>query len=130
VVDFTYGSPVHPAELLAVIVLENMNRVRDRSRALLETNRASVKEFLAKHPELDCEPSRFGTTVFPLLKVGHAGAFVKMLREQFETSVVPGDFFEQPQQFRVGFCGTAETVRGGVGRLGAALDAFQRMHGR
>jgi aspartate/methionine/tyrosine aminotransferase len=129
VVDFTYGSPVHPAELLAVIVLDNMNRVRDRARALLEPNRALVNEFLSKHPELDCEPSRFGTTVFPRLKMGHAGAFVKMLREQFETSVVPGEFFEHPQHFRVGFCGTAETVRGGLDRLGAALDAFQRMHG-
>ena len=128
VVDFTYGSPVHPAELLAVIVLDNMNRVRDRARALLEPNRALVNAFLAKHPALDCEPSRFGTTVFPRLKVGHAGAFVKMLREQFETSVVPGEFFEQPQHFRIGFCGTAETVRGGLDRLGAALDAFHQMH--
>jgi hypothetical protein len=66
--------------------------VRDRARALLEPTRALVNEFLATHPELDCEPSRFGTTVFPRLKLGHAGAFVKMLREQFETSVVPGDF--------------------------------------
>jgi aspartate/methionine/tyrosine aminotransferase len=94
----------------------------------LEPNRALVNEFPAKHPELDCEPSRFGSTVFPRLKVGHAGAFVKMLREQFETSVVPGDFFEQPQHFRVGFCGTAETVRVGLDRLGAALDAFRRMY--
>jgi aspartate/methionine/tyrosine aminotransferase len=98
------------------------------ARALLEPNRALVNEFPAKHPELDCEPSRFGSTVFPRLKVGHAGAFVKMLREQFETSVVPGDFFEQPQHFRVGFCGTAETVRVGLDRLGAALDAFRRMY--
>ena len=55
VVDFTYGGPVHPAELLAVIALDNLDRVRDRARVLLETNRALVNEFLAKHPELDCE---------------------------------------------------------------------------
>src|ERR1700722_1293366 len=127
IVDFTYGSPVHPAELLAVIALDNLNRVRDRARDLLEPNRAMVNEFLKKHPELDCEPSRFGTTVFPRLRVGDAEAFVKMLREQFETSVVPGDFFEQPQHFRIGFCGSTETVRGGLEHLGAALSAFQRM---
>ncbi|MGA9472540.1 MAG: aminotransferase class I/II-fold pyridoxal phosphate-dependent enzyme [Terriglobales bacterium] len=127
IVDFTYGSPVHPAELLAVIALDNLNRVRDRARDLLEPNRAMVNEFLKKHPELDCEPSRFGTTVFPRLKVGDAEAFVKMLREQFETSVVPGDFFEQPQHFRIGYCGSTEMVRGGLERLGAALSAFQRM---
>jgi len=129
IVDFTYGSPVHPAELLGVIALDNLDRVRDRARGLLNTNRALVNEFLAARPTLDCEPSRFGTTVFPRLRAGRADKFVTMLREQFETSVVPGEFFEQPQHFRIGFCGATETVRGGLERLGAALDAF-REHSR
>jgi aspartate/methionine/tyrosine aminotransferase len=126
VVDFTYGSPVHPAELLAVTALDNFDRVRNRARALLETNRVLVNEFLASHPDLDCEPSRFGTTVFPRLKLGRTEEFVEMLREQFETSVVPGEFFEQPQHFRIGFGGAAETVRGGLERLNGALEAFQQ----
>jgi aspartate/methionine/tyrosine aminotransferase len=124
VVDFTYGSPVHPAELLSVIALDNLARVRQRARTLLETNRLLVNEFLAKHPELECEPSRLGTTIFPRLRRGSATEFAGMLRERFETSVVPGDFFEQPQHFRVGFGGATETVRGGLERLGTALEAF------
>jgi aspartate/methionine/tyrosine aminotransferase len=127
IVDFTYGTPVHPAELLAVIVLDNLDRVRDRARALLETNRALVGQFLAQHAGLDCEPSRFGTTVFPRLREGRADEFVEMLREKFETSVVPGEFFEQPQHFRIGFCGATETVRGGLDRLSAALASFHRL---
>jgi aspartate/methionine/tyrosine aminotransferase len=126
IVDFTYGGPVHPAELLGVIALDNLDRVRNRARSLLATNRALVNEFLAAHQTLDCEPSRFGTTVFPRLRAGHADKFVAMLREQFETSVVPGEFFEQRQHFRIGFCGKTETVRGGLERLGAALDAFHK----
>jgi aspartate/methionine/tyrosine aminotransferase len=125
IVDFTYGSPVHPAELLAVLVLDNFDRVRDRARDLLKTNRLLVNEFLAAHPALDCESSRFGTTVFPRLRTGSASDFVATLREQFETSVVPGEFFEQPQHFRIGFCGATETVRGGFERIGAALETFQ-----
>ena len=124
VVDFTYGGPVHPAELIAVIALDNLGRLRNRARTLLETNRAMVNQFLAKHAELDCEPSRFGTTVFPRLKMGRTSEFVVMVRERFETSVVPGEFFECPQHFRIGFCGATETVRGGLERLDAALDAF------
>src|SRR5271165_1792283 len=31
IVDFTYGSPVHPAERLAVIALDNLDRVRGRA---------------------------------------------------------------------------------------------------
>lgn len=126
IVDFTYGSPVHPAELLAVIALDNLGRVRDRARALLETNRLLVNQFLAGHSELDCEPSRFGTTIFPRLKAGSAAEFVNMLREKFDTSVVPGEFFEEPQHFRIGFCGATEALRDGLERLGAALEAFHK----
>jgi aspartate/methionine/tyrosine aminotransferase len=123
IVDFTYGSPVHPAELLAVIALDNLDRVRARARALLETNRALVNGFLAQHPELDCEPSRFGTTIFPRLKRGNATEFVARLREQFETSVVPGEFFEAPQHFRLGLCGDTESLRGALERIDAALES-------
>jgi len=122
IVDFTYGSPVHPAELLAMVALDNLDRVRERARALLETNRALVNQFLQQHKELDCEPSRFGTTIFPRLKTGNAPEFVARLREEFETSVVPGEFFEAPQHFRVGLCGTTEILREGLERIGAALQ--------
>jgi hypothetical protein len=127
VVDFTYGSPVHPAELLAVIVLDHLDRVRNRARALLETNRTLVNDFLAKHPQLDYEPSRFGTTVFPRLKMGRTSEFVQLLRDEFETSVVPGEFFEQPQHFRIGFCRDTDTVRGGLEGLTSALQTFPQL---
>lgn len=129
VVDFTYGSPVHPAELLSVIALDNLDHVRNRARALLETNRVLVNEFLAEHAELACESSHFGTTVFPRLKTGSAAEFVALLRDRFETSVVPGEFFEQPQHFRIGFCGATETVRGGLARARDALAAFSGTSG-
>lgn len=126
IVDLTYGTHVHPAELIGVIALEQLNRIRHRAQRLLGTNRALVNEFLARRPELACEPSRFGTTVFPRLLTGRASEFVKLLREHFETSVVPGEFFDQPRHFRLGFCGSTDVVRGGLERLSSALDAFTR----
>ena len=125
VVDFTYGSPVHPAELLAIIALDNLTKVRERARALLEKNRVLLNEFLAGHPELECGPSRFGTTVFPRFRKGRAAELVTMLRDRFETSVVPGEFFDEPEHFRIGICGSTETVRGGLEQLGAALLTFR-----
>jgi aspartate/methionine/tyrosine aminotransferase len=126
IVDFTYGSNVHPAEQIAVIALDNLDGVRDRARRLLEINRSLVNEFLAGRSDLDCEPSQFGTTVFPRLRRGRVSDFVALLRDRFETSVVPGEFFEQPQHFRVGFCGPTDSLRGGLERLNAALDAFTK----
>jgi len=122
VVDFTYGSAAHPAECIAVVALDHLDGIRQRARELLETNRVLVNAFLEAHPKLDCAPSEFGTTLFPRLKQGSATDFVVRLRDHYETSVVPGEFFEQPQHFRIGFSAPTETVRGGLERLGAALD--------
>jgi hypothetical protein len=35
--------------------------------------------------------------------------------EQFEISVVPGEFFEQPQHIHIGFCGAPGAARGRTG---------------
>ncbi len=124
IVDFTYGIPAHPAECIGVVALDNIDRIRDRARKLLDTNRAMVNEFLAAHPQLVCEPNQFGTTIFPRLRSGRTTDFVALLREKFDTSVVPGEFFEQEQHFRLGFCGTTESLRGGLERIGSALEVF------
>src|SRR5215469_9212384 len=126
IVDFTYGSPVHPAECMAVVALDHLDRIRDRARTLLNANRALVNDFLRRHPELLSNASEYGTTVFPRLRKGSSEKFVALLRDQFETSVVPGDFFEQPQHFRVGICGLPESVRGGLERMDRALEVFLR----
>lgn len=126
IVDFTYGSPVHPAELMAVIALDHLDRIRTRARSILDPNRTILNEFLANHPELDCPPSQFGTTVFPRLRTGNAADFVTLARERYEISVVPGQFFEQPQHFRIGLCAATESLRGGLERLSAALENFER----
>jgi aspartate/methionine/tyrosine aminotransferase len=124
IVDFTYGSPVHPAECMAVVALDHLDRIRDRARNLLNTNRDLVNDFLRLHPELLCSASGYGTTIFPRLRKGSTEKFVVLLRDQFETSVVPGDFFEQPQHFRIGICGSSESVRGGLERIDRALGVF------
>ena len=126
IVDFTYGSPVHPAECMAVVALDHLDQIRDRASGLLAANRSLVNDFLRLHPDMVCDSSQLGTTIFPRLRKGSAEKFVALLRDRFETSVVPGEFFEQPQHFRVGFCGLTETVRGGLERMDAALEVFRK----
>jgi hypothetical protein len=65
-----------------------------------------------------------GAVVFPQLTSGHVEAFCQLLREKYETSVVPGRFFEAPDHIRIGIGGTTENVREGLSRIGAALDEF------
>ncbi len=126
IIDYTYGIPAHPAACIGVVALDHLDLMRNRARTLLDTNRALVNDFLKSHPQLVCEPNQFGTTIFPRLRTGRTSDFVTLLRDKFETSVVPGEFFEQDQHFRLGFCGDTETLRGGLERLDAALEAFSR----
>ena len=49
-------------------------------------------------------------------------ALDKLLREKYETAVVPGSYFDMPQHFRIGIGGEPEMTRIALERLGAALD--------
>ena len=45
--------------------------------------------------------------------------------EKYETSVLPGRFFDAPEHFRIGVgASTTENVREALSRVGAALDEF------
>jgi aspartate/methionine/tyrosine aminotransferase len=112
----------HPVELLSVLALEHLPEIAARAKQLLGTNRALLKEFFKSRRDLLAIWPEAGTIAFPQLTSGHADAFCQLLRDKYETSVVPGRFFEMPEHFRIGVGGETEDVRGGLERMGAALD--------
>jgi len=118
-----YGvNAAHPAELLSVIALDNLDRVAARAKHLLETNRRTQDAFLASRSDLEYHRPEFGTIIFPKLSRGRVDELYRWLTERYETSVVPGKFFDMPQHFRVGIGGDPEMTREGLNRLGLALD--------
>lgn len=121
-VDLTYGVTAHAAEQLSVIALDHLPQIAQHARELLERNRKLVNEFLSAHREqLECTASEFGTCVAPRLRNGGVDNFCDVLRDEFETSVVPGHFFEAPQHFRIGLGGPTEIFQPGLERIASAL---------
>ena len=116
----------HLAERASVRAFDQLERFRARARTLLDANRVLLDQFLDSRGDLECFRPPGGTVVFPRLVQGDTEMFVKLLREKYETTVVPGRFFEMPQHFRVGIGGDTGDVRGGLERLSAALDRFGR----
>lgn len=114
----------HPAEQLSVVAIDHLAQFRERARALLQRNRALLDAFLDSRDDLECFRPSAGTVVFPTLRRGEIAAFVRLLRQNYETSVVPGDFFEMPQHFRIGIGGPTAEVEAGLAQLSAALDEF------
>ena len=114
----------HPAERLSVIALRNLDRVRARSRELLDTNRPLLNQFLASRSDLESTPLEYGTVTFPKLLTGSVDRFCELFREKYEGTVVPGSFFEMPEHFRIGIACDTERLVPSLERLGAALDEF------
>ena len=92
----------HPAERLSVIALQQLDQISARAWALLQTNRELVNQFLDSRDDLEAVRPEFGTIVFPRVKRGTTEEMIALLRTKYETSVVPGSFFEMHAHFRLG----------------------------
>jgi aspartate/methionine/tyrosine aminotransferase len=112
----------HVAEMLSVIALDHLPQITARANKLLTANRALLKDFLGSRKDLLTIRPEAGTVAFPQLASGHADAFCQLLHERYDTSVVPGRFFDAPEHFRIGIGGETEDVRQGLLRVAAALD--------
>ena len=122
--DLFAATPAHPAERLSVVAFDHLDRFRARARDLIATNRALLEAFLDARAELECFRPPAGTVVFPRLTSGDPDRFFQLLRDKYETSVVPGRFFEMPRHFRLGIGGETALLQAGLDRLGAALEAW------
>jgi aspartate/methionine/tyrosine aminotransferase len=63
----------------------------------------------------------WGTTSFPRLLNGNTDAFLERLQSRFDTSAVPGRFFEMPNHFRIGMGVNTEMFAEGLNRISCAL---------
>jgi aspartate/methionine/tyrosine aminotransferase len=121
-----YGvNAAHPAELMSVIALDNLERVAARAQKLLAANRPVLDWFLRSRDDIEYVRPEFGTIVFPRLRHGTVEQLDRRLREEYETGIAPGSYFGMPEHFRVGIGGDPEMTRAGLERLGLALDKMR-----
>jgi hypothetical protein len=115
----------HPAELLSVVALQKLPHIAAHMKSMLDTNRQLLRDFLEKRDDLDCFWPEYGTIVFPRLKSGGVEPLCDILRREFETSVVPGSFFESADRFRIGVGTPTESVREALQQLQLGLDRYR-----
>jgi aspartate/methionine/tyrosine aminotransferase len=112
----------HQAERLACIAFDRLEEVMGDTPAMLDTNRRLFNDFAASRPDLECASAEHGITAFPRWSGGDTQRLDNRLREAYDTSVVPGRWFEMPNHFRIGFGLPPAGFAGGLDRLGSALD--------
>lgn len=115
----------HPAERLSVKAMHCLAQIGFRAQALLARNRGLVNQFLDTRADLEAVRPEFGTIIFPRLKQGTAKKMCELLRDKYDTSVVPGSFFEMPAHFRLGFGCDSEMLASGLESLSSALESLK-----
>jgi aspartate/methionine/tyrosine aminotransferase len=119
--DLYSATPVHPGELLSVAVFRNLDLLRERAPRIVEADRKLLGDFLKEQRNISTIETNWGTTAFPRLLSGNVEAFLERLRSEFDTSAVPGRFFEMPDYFRIGMGVHTEMFAEGLNRIGRAL---------
>jgi len=114
--------PAHVAELLSVVAFDHLKEIEAYAHTRLQANRPVLQRFLDSRRDLKAIRANAGTIAFPRLVSGKVDALCQLLREKYDTSVVPGHFFEMPDHFRLGIGGKTELLEEGLKRLGKALD--------
>ena len=115
------ATPVHPGELLSVAAFQQLHRIREKWRRVVEADRVLLTEFLDRETSVSAVRTPFGTTAFLRLRNGNAEEFLARLRTEFETSAVPGKFFGMSDYFRVGMGVNTEMFCEGLQRMSAAV---------
>jgi aspartate/methionine/tyrosine aminotransferase len=119
--DLYSATPVYPGMLLAVAVFKHLNRLREKARRIVDADRKLLREFLRQQSALSAVWTDWGTTSFVQLIDGNADDFLGRLRTEFDTSAVPGRFFEMPDYFRIGMGVNTEMFAEGLDRISRAL---------
>jgi aspartate/methionine/tyrosine aminotransferase len=119
--DLYSATPVFPSELLSVAAFQHLDLLRERARRIVEADRKLLRDFLKQQSSLSAVSTPWGTTSFPRFVKGNADVFLERLRSEFDTSAVPGRFFEMPDHFRIGMGVNTEMFAEGLNRIGRAL---------
>ncbi|PYJ28495.1 MAG: aminotransferase [Verrucomicrobia bacterium] len=119
--DLYSATPVYLGELLSVAAFQHLNLLRKRARRIVEADRKLLRDFLAQQDGISAVKTGWGTTSFVRLLNGDADDFLERLRSEFDTSAVPGRFFEMPDHFRIGMGVDTEMFAEGLDRISRAF---------
>jgi len=115
----------HQSEMLSCFAFDHLDEISAGSAERLTANRTIFNDFVGARRDIDCMIAEHGITAFPRWVGGDAEPLNALLRTKYDTSIVPGRWFEMPNHFRVGLGGDTDLLKQGLARLGSALDELK-----
>ncbi|MGA7907459.1 MAG: aminotransferase class I/II-fold pyridoxal phosphate-dependent enzyme [Candidatus Sulfotelmatobacter sp.] len=112
-------------EMLAEIAMRHRNTVLGKTQETATRNLRRLEGFMAEHRDkLGWVPPRGGMTAFPWLLSGeNSRAFCRAAAEQ-GILLAPGDCFDAPSHFRLGFAAMTDKFPDAMDRLGEFVSSW------
>jgi len=112
-------------EILSEVAIRNRDAVLGKSQQYATRNLAILEQFMADHRDvLGWIPPRGGMTAFPWLVTGEdARPFCQAAADR-GILLAPGDCFDEPSHFRLGFAAVADNFSVALDRFGAFLRSW------
>jgi aspartate/methionine/tyrosine aminotransferase len=116
-------------EFLAELAMRHRDVVLGRTQKAASDNLLQLGHFFSEHQEtIGWIPPRGGMTVFPWLVSGEdSRAFCQGAAER-GILLAPGDCFDAPAHFRLGFTAIADKLPEALGRLGEFVRTWSSTH--
>jgi len=116
--DVVDGIAPVPVERLSVLAFQHMDALADRARAIVGRNLDAFRLWAKGIKQLELAAPARATIVFPRVKrVRDTRAFAEELHREHGVDVVPGHFFGEPRNIRIGLAGRPDVVQEGLSRL-------------
>ena len=116
-------------EIVAEIAMRHRDIILGKTQATATQNLRQLDAFMGEHREtLDWIAPRGGMTVFPWLASGEdSRAFCQAAAEQ-GILLAPGDCFDAPAHFRLGFAAMTDKFPKALDRLGEFVESWSASH--
>jgi aspartate/methionine/tyrosine aminotransferase len=116
-------------EMLAEIAMRHRGIVLGKTQKTASENLRQLNTFMSKHREtIGWIPPRGGMTAFPWLLNGeNCRAFCQAAAER-GVLLAPGDCFDMPSHFRLGFAAISEKFPDALNRLGELITSLPAMN--
>lgn len=122
IIDYTNVEGTYVGEEIAYRMFGYLDVIKEKNRKLADRNKSLVRDLINQEPFLDWVEPADGVVCFPRIKSGLTGdELARRLRDDHDTAVVPGRFFEQPQHFRIGFGDDSNTLTKGLANIRKVL---------
>lgn len=124
-VDHLNVEGVFLAEQISAAAVARLDEWADEGRPRLKKNLELVRDFITREEKLSWVEPDAGIIAFPRIEASGDGTrLTEILEERYDTTVVPGRFFEEPRHFRLGFGIPDDRLAEGLENIHKALASL------